>query len=65
MQGIDSRRYLGNSEENTTMHTRRKEWVAPLIALLTTIGTLVAVASIYRTITTELPIEPPSSFRLV
>ena len=63
MQGIDSRRYLGNSDENT-MHTHHKEWLAPLIALLTTIGTLVAVASIYRTVTTEVP-KPPLSFRLV
>ena len=62
MLGIDSRRYLGNSDENT-MHTRRKEWVAPLIALLTTIGTLVAVASTYKAMTTEVP--KPSSFRLV
>lgn len=45
------------------MHTRRKEWVAPLIALLTTIGTLVAVASTYKAMTTEVP--KPSSFRLV
>ena len=63
MQGIDSRRYLGNSDENT-MHTRHKEWVSPLIALLTTIGTLVLVASTYRAMTTEVP-KPPSSFRLV
>ena len=33
MQGIDSRRYLGNSDENT-MHTR--EWVYPIAGLLIT-----------------------------
>ncbi len=63
MLDIDSRRYLGNSDENT-MHTHHKEWLAPLIALLTTISTLVVVASTYRAMTTEVP-KPPSSFRLV
>lgn len=51
MQGIDSRRYLGNSDEST-MHTRKPQWVAPLTALLLTTFMLTLGASLYRDITT-------------